>query len=97
MVPGEPTRSGERAAENPKRQAPGPLPVLRAPDELPQYSEVPSRGLSYLAEMAQSTHSWRRHDVGEICRDLTATPTDAPPDLTFLARSRKPRLRNPLR
>src|SRR5258708_30125491 len=97
MVPGEPTRSGGRAAENPQRQASGPLPVLWATDELPQYPEVLSGGLLYLAEMAQSTHSWRRDDVGEICRDPTTTPVDAPSDRTFLARNREPRLRKPLR
>ena len=38
MVPGEPTRACGRAAENPQRQTPGPLPVLRTTDELPEYS-----------------------------------------------------------
>src|SRR6266404_4159308 len=66
MVPREPTRTGGRAAENPKRQAPGSLPILRSSDELPKYPEVLSGGLSYLEEVAQPAHSWQRDDVGEI-------------------------------
>jgi RNA-directed DNA polymerase len=45
-------RAGGRAAENPERQAPGPLPVLRTPDELPQHSAVLSGGPPYLEEVA---------------------------------------------
>src|SRR5205807_6340126 len=38
VVQTAPPRAGERAAENPQRQAPRPLPVLRSPDELLQSS-----------------------------------------------------------
>jgi hypothetical protein len=36
-----------RAAENPMRPTPGPLPVLRTADELPKYPAVLSGGLSW--------------------------------------------------
>jgi hypothetical protein len=49
MVPGEPPLACGGTAENPKRQAPGPLPVLRATDELPQYLAVLSGGPTHLA------------------------------------------------
>jgi group II intron reverse transcriptase/maturase len=49
MVPGEPSPACGGAAENPKRQTPGPLPVLRATDELPEYRAVLSGSPSYLA------------------------------------------------
>jgi len=97
MVPGKPPRTGGRATENPQRQAPGPLPVLRTTDELPQTPGVLSGGLSYLAEVAQSTHSWKRDDVGEVYSHPTATPAVATTDLSFLDWCREPRLRNPLR
>ena len=79
------------------RIAPGPLRVLRTTDELPETPGVLSGGLSYLAEVAQSTHSWKRDDVGEICSNPPATPAVATPDLSFLDWSRESRLRNPLR
>src|SRR6202030_106480 len=40
MVPKAPTCTGGRAAVDPRRQAPRPLPVLRPPDELSEPSEV---------------------------------------------------------
>jgi group II intron reverse transcriptase/maturase len=40
MVPGAPTCTGGRAAEDPQRQAPRPLPVLRPTDKLSEPSEV---------------------------------------------------------
>jgi len=74
MVPREPTRTGGRAAENPKRQAPGSLPILRSSDELPKYQEVLSGGLSYLEEVAQPAHSWQRDDGPSRFPLLGATP-----------------------
>src|SRR5258706_9993398 len=97
MVPREPTRAGGRAAENPKRQAAGSLPILRTTDELSKYPEVLSGGLSNLEVVAQPAYSWRRADVGDILSDPTATPADASTDLAFLARCSESRLRNPLR
>src|ERR1700736_832186 len=44
MVPGAHARSCGQATKDPQRQTPGPLPVLRAPDELPGYPEVLSEG-----------------------------------------------------
>ena len=84
MVPGKPPRTGGRATENPQRQAPGPLPVLRTTDELPKTPGVLSGGLSYLAEVAQSTHSRKPDDVGEIYRNPTATAAVATTDLPIL-------------
>src|SRR6516225_3415547 len=49
MVPGEPPPACGEAAENPKRQTPGPLPVLRAINELPESPAVQSRGPAHLA------------------------------------------------
>ena len=74
MVPGEPTRTGGRTAENPQRQAPGPLPVLWATDELPTSLAVLSGGPSYLAEVAQPSHSWK----GMTWAKFASNPTEAP-------------------
>jgi hypothetical protein len=97
MVPGEPTRTGGRAAENPQGQAPRSLPVLRATDELPTSLAVLSGGPSYLAEVAQPSHSWKRDDVGEICSNPTETPVVATSDRPPLEQCGESPLRNPLR
>jgi hypothetical protein len=52
MVPRAPTRGGGPAAENPQRQTPRPLPVLRTPDELSQFTAVLSGSPSSLEEVA---------------------------------------------
>ena len=66
MVPGAQARPCGRATKDPQRQTSGPLPVLRAPDELPGHREVLSEGSAYLAYVAQSPHSWGEDDVGEV-------------------------------
>src|SRR5260370_4373121 len=59
-------RSCERAAENPERQAPRPLPVLRTSDELPQYLAVLSPSPTHLERMAGSSHTSKATDGGEV-------------------------------
>ena len=66
MVPGAPTCTGGRAAEDPQRQAPRPLPVLRPTDKLSESSEVLSGCRQDLEEVAQSPHARKPADVGEI-------------------------------
>jgi hypothetical protein len=97
MVPGEPPLACGGTAEDPQLQTPGPLPVLWTTDELPEYLAVLAGSPSYLAKVAQPTHSWKQDDLGEICSHPTETSLVATADLTSLARCREPRLRNPLR
>src|SRR5207244_2816081 len=52
-----PARSGRGAVEDSQRHAAGPLPVLRARDELPEAVGVLSWGPEDLAEVAQSAHA----------------------------------------
>src|SRR5215472_9862578 len=97
MVQTAPSRSCERAAENPECQAPRPLPVLRTTDELPRNSAVLSPRLSHLAGMAEPPDTWKAADVGKVCRNATSAPTAATSDYTYLGGRRESRLKNPLR
>src|SRR5260370_1031683 len=78
-------RSRERAAENPERQAPRPLPVLRTSDELPQYLAVLSPSPTHLERMAGSSHNWRAADVGEVQRYPAPVSPTATSEHTCLA------------
>src|SRR5262249_7708899 len=64
---------------------------------LPEYLAVLAGSPVYLAKVAQSAHSWKRDDLGEICSHPTETSLIASSDLTPLAQCGEPRLRNPLR
>src|SRR5215471_6896032 len=97
MVQTAPSRSCERAAENPKRQTPRPLPVLRTTDELPRNSAVLSQSPSHLAGMAEPPDTRKAADVGTVCRNATAVPAPTPSDHTRLGGRRESRLKNPLR
>jgi hypothetical protein len=66
MVPREPPHACGETAEDPQRQTPGPLPVLRASDELLEYLAVLSGGPADLAKVAQPAHSWKPDDLGEM-------------------------------
>src|ERR1700675_2692687 len=55
MVPGAPACTGGRATEDPQRQTPRPLPVLRPPDKLSEPSEVLSGRRKDLEEVAESS------------------------------------------
>src|ERR1700747_3539336 len=92
-----PSRACERAAENPERQAPRPLPVLRTTDELPRNSAVLSPSLSHLAGMAEPPDTWKAADVGAVSRNTTAVPAPPTSDHTGLSGHGESRLKNPLR
>src|ERR1700730_13519522 len=96
MVPEAPARAGGRAAENPERQAPRPLPVLRTTDELPQSPAVLSEGPSDMEGRAESPHARAMADVGPLRGNPTAASVVATPDHALLA-GREYCLRNPLR
>src|SRR5215831_20317293 len=97
MVQTAPSRSCERAAEDPERQAPRPLPVLRTTDELPCNSAVLSQSLSHLAGMAGPPDTCNAADLGAVSRNTTAAPAPATSDHTRLGGRRESRLKNPLR
>src|SRR5215469_3576795 len=97
MVQTASSRSCERAAENPERQAPRPLPVLRTTNELPRTSAVLSPSPSHLAGMAEPPDPWKAADVGAVCRNDPAVPAPTTPDHTRLGGRRESRLKNPLR
>src|SRR5215469_4656942 len=97
MVSSAPARSCGQATANPERQAPRPLPILRAPDELSKPSAVLSGRPSHLVERAESPHTWAMVDVGAVCRNPAAASFVATSDYPFLAEPREDRLKNPLR
>jgi hypothetical protein len=97
MVPGVPTCTGGRAAQDPQRQAPRSLPVLRPADELPEPTAVLSGRRQDLAEVAQSPHAWKPVDVGEIYRAPSTSSVAAASDPTCLDVPGESCLRNPLR
>jgi hypothetical protein len=84
MVPEAPTCTGGRAAENPQRQAPRPLPVLRPTDKLSEPSEVLSGRRKDLEEVAKSSHARKPVDVGAICRTPTTSSVAAASDSPWL-------------
>src|ERR1700756_6059677 len=97
MVPVAPTCTGGRAAEDPQRQAPRPLPVLRSPDQLSEPSEVLSGRRKDLAEVAKSSHARKPDDVGAICRASTTSSVAAASDSPCLDVTGESCLKNPLR
>src|ERR1700735_1054856 len=97
LVQAAPARPCGRATENPERQTPRPLPVLRTPDELPKYLAVLSQGPTYLAGVAEPPHTRAKADVGTVCRNPTQASIVATPDHASLGGRRESRLRNPLR
>jgi group II intron reverse transcriptase/maturase len=84
MVPGEPTRACGRAAKDPQRQAPGPLPILRTTVELQEHLAVLSGGPAHLEDVAQSPHSREAADVGKICGNPPSPPVVASTDHALL-------------
>src|SRR6516225_434811 len=97
MMPRTHTSSCGPAAENPKRQAPWPLPVLWATDELSGGPEVLSGCPEYLAQVAQSPLSWAADVMAEIlCHPRTA-PAVVTPDHPSPGQGGESRLRNSLR
>src|SRR5215470_4982575 len=97
MVQTAPSRCCERAAENPERQAPRPLPVLRTTDELPRDSAVLYESPAHLEGMVEPPVTWNATDVGTVCRNATSAPTATTSDHTRLGGCRESRLKNPLR
>src|SRR4030095_8567394 len=97
MVPTTPTYAGGRAAEDPQRQAPRPLPVLRPTDKLSEPSEVLSGRRKDLEEVAQSPDAREPDDVGEIQTTPSSVSVAVTSDSTFLDVPGESRLRNPLR
>src|SRR5215469_10108913 len=97
VVQTAPSRSCERAAENPERQASRPLPVLRTTLELPGNSAVLSESPAPLERMAEPTDTGTAADLGTVRRNTTSAPAPAASDHTHLAEHRESRLKNPLR
>jgi len=91
-----PTCTNGPAAEDPQRQAPRPLPVLRPTDELSEPSEVLSGCRKDLEEVAQSPHAREPDDVGAIYPTPSASSAAAS-DSTSLDVPGESCLRNPLR
>src|SRR5215469_18875716 len=97
MVPTAPSRSCERATENPERQAPRPLPVLRTTDELPRNAAVLYASPSHLARMVEPPNTRQAADVGTVCGNPPSVPAPTTSDHTSLGGRRESRLKNPLR
>src|SRR5207253_8611074 len=98
MVPKRaPTCTNGPAAEDPQRQAPRPLPVLRPTDELSEPSEVLSGCRKDLEEVAQSPHAREPDDVGEIQTPPSSVSFAVTSDSTSLDVPGESCLRNPLR
>src|SRR6266704_1168384 len=97
MVPRAPARCCERATENPECQAPRPLPILRATDELSLSLVVLSEGPSYLAGVAESPHARAMADVGEIRGNPATASVVETADHALLGGCGEHGLKNPLR
>src|SRR6266566_695641 len=97
MVPRAPARCCERATENPECQAPRPLPILRATDELSLSLVVLSEGPSYLAGVAESPHARAMADVGEIRGNPATASVVATADHALPGGCGEHGLKNPLR
>src|SRR5262249_21790329 len=97
MVQTAPPRSCGGAAENPERQTPRPLPVLRTTNELPRNSAVLSERPSHLAGMAEPPDTGKAADVGKVRRNPTSVSSPTTTDHTRLGGRREARLKNPLR
>ena len=97
MVQTTATRSCERAAENPERQAPRPLPVLGTTVELPGNSAVLCESPAHLEGMAATPDTWETADLGPVWRHTPSAPAPTTSDHTSLAERRGSRLKNPLR
>src|SRR2546429_9824780 len=97
MVPRAPARCCERATENPECQAPRPVRILRATDELSLSLVVLSEGPSYLAGVAESPHARAMADVGEIRGNPATASVVATADDAFLGGCGEHGLKNPLR
>jgi len=97
MVPRAPTRGGGPAAENPQRQTPRPLPVVRTTDDLPESKAVLSGSSSRLVEVPQSPHSRAKADVGEIHGRSPSPPSVATSHHALLGYAGESCLRNSLR
>src|SRR5437762_7771543 len=91
-----PTCTNGPAAEDPQRQAPRPLPVLRPTDELSEPSEVLSGRRTDLEEVAKSSHARKPVDVGAIYRAPTTSSAAAASDSPCLDVTGESCLRNPL-
>lgn len=87
----------KRLAESPERQAPQPLPVLRATDELPGNSAVLCESPAHLEGMAEPSDTGTAADVGTVCRNTTSAPAPTTSDHTPLGEHRESCLKNPLR
>ena len=96
MVPGSTDTTGGRAAEDPQRQAPRPLPVLRPTDELSEPSD---------SSIGASVRIWRKWlnrrtrgkpvDVGAIYRAPTTSSAAAASDSPCLGVTRRVRPEEP--
>jgi len=84
MVPEAPARACGRATENPERQAPRPLPVLRTTDELPQSPAVLSERPSDMEARAESPHTRAMADVEPLHGNPTAASVVVTPDHALL-------------
>jgi len=96
LVQAAPARPCGGAAEDPQRQAPRSLPVLRAPHELPQSMAVLPEGPTYLAWVAESPYTGKAADVGSIYGNPTPLSAVATSDHTLLGGRGESRLKNPL-
>ncbi len=97
VVQTAPSRSCERAAESPERQAPRPLPILRTTNELPRTSAVLSKSPAYLAGMASSPDTGKAADLGTVWRNCPPASAPTTSDHTRPCEHRESRLKNPLR
>src|SRR5215470_15851889 len=84
MVQTASSRPCERAADNPERQAPRPLPILRTTVELPGNSAVLCESPAHLEGMAEPPDTGKAADLGTVCRNTTSAPAPTTSDHTHL-------------
>jgi hypothetical protein len=77
MVPRSSARRVGLSVENPHRQAAGPLPILRATNELPVAGAVLSGRSPSLAQVAEPSNARKEPHLGRLCAAIGA-PSVAP-------------------
>ena len=97
VVPAASARPGRESGRGAQRQTPGPLPVLRTADELPQSVAVLSARPPALAQVADPAHAGEAADLGPLPTTAHSSSAACPAHLSRLGPSGEPCMRNPVR
>ena len=97
VVPATSARPGRDAGRGAQCQTPGPLPVLRTADELPQSLAVLSARPPALAQVADPTYAGEAADLGYLPTAAQPPSAACPAHLPCLGQHGESCMRNPVR